>query len=175
MPRTAERDQTRRTATEAANPDDPRITAAGLLFEVSHALKRKLDPDLEAVGLAGPEFEVLLRLTRSDEHSLRMADLAQQVGLSASGVTRLVDRLVARDLVERRSCPEDGRVAYAVLTPAGQDLATEVLPAHGTAIERWFTGLLEPDQLDQLTAALRIVRAEVHPGAEQGATPSVER
>lgn len=159
--------------TEPSEPtgrDDPRVTAIGLLFEVAHAMERQLAPELAAAGVPGTEFEVLLRLSRTEGSSLRMADLATQSGLSASGATRLVDRLQARGLVHRRACEHDGRVAYAELTDAGHDIVAGILPAHIATIERYYTGALTPRQLDQLTDALRRVRAHVHPDAEQGAS-----
>ncbi|NLV54471.1 MAG: MarR family transcriptional regulator [Acidimicrobiales bacterium] len=161
---------TQPTTETTTGRDDPRLTAVGLLFEVANAMERRLAPDLAAAGLAGSEFEVLIRLGRTEGASLRMADLARQAGLSASGATRLVDRLQARGLVERRACESDGRVSYAVLTDAGRGVVAEVLPVHVATIERWYTGVLAPEQLEQLNDALRAVRAEVHPDAEQGAS-----
>lgn len=149
--------------------DDDRLTAAGLLFEVANGLTTQLAGQITEAGLALSEFEVLLRLSRSPETRLRMSDLAVQANLSSSGLTRLVDRLEARELVVRRACPSDGRGSFATLTPAGLDLLLAIIPAHVELIERWYTSTLSARQLEQLTAALRTVRAVVRPGAEAGA------
>lgn len=148
--------------------DDPRLTAMGLLAETSAGLQAKIMPALTAAGLAATDFDVLLRLARSRGQRLRMTDLAAQTALSTSGVTRVVDRLQNRMLVCRESCPSDRRGAFAVLTEAGRDLLAGVAHAHVRDIDRWFTGLLGPGQLDALLGALRILRDQVRPGATAG-------
>lgn len=149
--------------------DDPRLTAAGLLFEVATGLESRLAEQIAPARVSLSEFEVLLRLSRSDDTRLRMSDLATQSNLSSSGLTRLVDRLEGRELLTRQACPSDGRGSFAVLTPAGIELLLAILPGHVELIDRWYTGALAPDQLDALTSALRAVRAVVRPGAEAGA------
>lgn len=148
--------------------DDPRLTSIGLLVEVSSGLTRLLGDQIGAHDLTPSEFEVLLRLARSPASQLRMNDLARQTGLSSSGLTRLADRLEGRGLLVRRPCPDDGRGAYARLTDDGHDLMLAVLPGHVELVERWFTGVLGPDDLEALVSGLRKVRAVVHPGAEAG-------
>ncbi|HMJ74334.1 MAG TPA: MarR family transcriptional regulator [Iamia sp.] len=149
--------------------DDPRLTAAGLLFEVTNGLAGQLASQISDAGVSMSEFEVLLRLSRSDGTRLRMSDLATQANLSSSGLTRLVDRLEARGLVARQACPSDGRGSFAVLSADGLELLLSIMPGHVALIDRWYTSTLPPEQLRQITAALRVVRAVVRPGAEAGA------
>ncbi len=89
--------------------DDPRLTEMGLLMEVATSLTRLFGDQIAEHDLVPSEFEVLMRLARSPGGQLRMNDLARQIGLSSSGLTRLADRLEGRGLIERRPCPEDGR------------------------------------------------------------------
>ncbi|WP_431965131.1 MarR family winged helix-turn-helix transcriptional regulator [Nocardia sp. bgisy134] len=145
--------------------DDPRLTAMGLLYEAHDGLLAKLEPTWKSSGLSGLDLNALLRLSRSPERRLRMTDLATQTSLSTSGVTRLVDRLSAAGLVERVLDPADRRSARAVLTDAGVRRLEQVLPDYLDAIQRWFTGLLAPEQLEALTTALRIVRDATNPDA----------
>lgn len=154
--------------TDTAIFDDPRLTAMGLLAETFAGLQAKVMPTVTAAGLSLTDFDVLLRLARSDGRRLRMSDLAAQTALSTSGVTRVVDRLENHGLARREICPSDRRGAYAVLTEAGRDLLAGLLASHLRDIDRWFTGLLRPDQLDALLSALRILRDEVRPGATAG-------
>lgn len=146
--------------------DDERLTLAGLFFEahagLSVVLERRLDAEC---GLTISSFEVLLRLARSDQTRLRMSDLASQVTLSASGLTRAVDRLVEHRLVRRESCPTDGRVWYATLTPKGQKRIEAAARVHLTHLDEVFTGLLDHNQRAALACALRILRDELNPGA----------
>lgn len=156
-------------ADEQPVAEDPRLTAMGLLVEVTAGLSRLLGDQIAEHGLVTSEFEVLLRLSRSPGERIRMNDLARQIGLSSSGLTRLADRLEGRGLIVRRPCPEDRRGALAELTAAGHELMLAVLPGHVALIERWYTGVLAPADLDAVNHSLRAVRAVVHPDAEAGA------
>lgn len=150
--------------------DDQRITAVGLLSEVFSGLAGRFAAQIGEHGLATIEFEVLIRLARSPQGQLRMTDLSTQTSLTTSGVTRVVDRLERDGLVQRTACPSDRRSSYTVITQAGRARLAAVLPGHLDLIDRWFTGLLAPDQLESLLAGLRLIRDAVRPGATAGAT-----
>jgi len=138
--------------------DDDRITAFGLFLEAFTAVSARIEHELhEAAGISGAEFGVLLRLARTPGHHLRMTDLADASGLSTSGMTRLVDRLVAAGLVERAACPNDRRGLEAVLTAKGRKLVEKVLPAHLDSLERYIAGPL-CGELDKLAAPMRLLR-----------------
>lgn len=156
--------------------DDPRITAAGLLFEAHAGLHARFAAQFEEHGLSAVEFEVLTRLARSPGHQLRMTDLAAQTSLSTSGVTRVVDRMERDGLIQRRACRSDRRSSFAVVTAAGLERLDKILPGHLRIIEEWFTGQLDPDTLRVLLDGLRRVRDAVHPGATAGSTaPAAEK
>ena len=148
--------------------DDPRITAMGLLSEVYVGLNARLACQIAQHGLSMIEFEVLLRLGRTPDHQLRMTDLSAQTSLTASGVTRVIDRLERDGMVERTACPTDRRSLYAVISQTGLARISAVLPGHLALIEEWFTGRLDTDDLDRLMHSLRQVRDVVRPGAEAG-------
>jgi MarR family transcriptional regulator, 2-MHQ and catechol-resistance regulon repressor len=155
-------------APDHAGRFDDRLTTIGLLFETQEGLASALAPRVEAeAGVAPPLFGILLRLARSPGHALRMSDLAAQVSLSPSGLTRAVDRLVRAGLVERASCPTDRRGSLAVLTDEGQRRVDAALPGHVADIDRLLTGVLAPDELATFTATLRKLRDHVRPTAAQ--------
>jgi DNA-binding MarR family transcriptional regulator len=86
-------------------------------------LTRRLDSKLSSVhGLSFSDFMVLHSLSRAEGSRLRRIDLAERMGLTASGVTRTLLPLEKIGLVARESDPRDARVGYATLTPAGQEL-----------------------------------------------------
>lgn len=147
---------------------DPRITAIGLFAEAYTGLTARLAAHFAQHALDPVEFETLIRLARSPDKLLRMSDLANQTGLSTSGVTRVVDRLERAGLVERQACPTDRRGSFTVITDAGLERLAEVLPEQLVLIETWFTGLLSPKQLDDMLVGLRLVRDAVRPEATSG-------
>ena len=148
--------------------DDPRLTAIGLLAEAHTGLMNRLAVQFEEHRLSPVEFEVLMRLARSPRSQLRMTDLAGQTTLSTSGVTRVVDRMERSGLVRREACATDRRSSYAVITDAGQQRLAEVLPGHLELVQKWYVGLLTPEQLDQLLGSLRTIRDTVNPCAVAG-------
>jgi DNA-binding MarR family transcriptional regulator len=85
---------------------------------------------------------------------LRMSELADTVLLSPSGVSRLVDRLVADGLLERRPCGGDGRAVYAAITDRGRELLAEAEPTYSAALRRLFVGQYTPDEYERLAALL---------------------
>lgn len=152
--------------------DDERITAFGLFAEAYTGLMHVLSAHTAGYGLAVVEFEALIRLVRSPGHRLRMSELAGQMTLTSSGITRVVDRLERDGLVRRESCPDDRRGSWAVVTDAGMSRVNAVLPGHLDLLERHFTGRFPPAERAALVARLREIRDDVHPA---GAAPAVPR
>ncbi len=148
--------------------DDPRITLAGLLFEVHDGLTNRLGVK------RSPTNEVLIRLARSPDQSLRMSDLAAQVTMSASGLSRAIDRLVATGLIERVACDHDRRVVHARLSDQGLDEVESMLPEHLDVLEDSFS-VLTPTERERFEAALRKLRCKVNPAAVQASDPEALR
>lgn len=139
--------------------NDPRITAFGMLLEAHAAVVAAVNRDLEQdSGMPVGWFEVLIRLSRSPGQRLRMTELASQVALSTSGLTRLVDRVEAAGYIRREACPSDRRGAFAVLTPAGLEALEKTLPGHLRSLEEHLAGPLGPEGLAQLESLLRTLR-----------------
>jgi DNA-binding MarR family transcriptional regulator len=147
---------------------DPRLTMVGLLEETRAGLRDRFAEQLAEHGLSPLEFEVLLRLARTPDQRLRMSDLAEQVLMSASGLTRVADRLEAAGLLLRATCDEDRRGTWAVLTDAGLRRLLAALPGHLDVVDRWFTGVLTDAELETVTDVLRRVRDLVRPQATTG-------
>ena len=130
-------------------------------FLRTHAqLMRRLETDLHSChDLPLPWYDVLVQLAEAPERRLRMTELAGQVLLSRSGLTRLVDRLEQEGLVVRAACPGDARAIHAVLTDAGVDRLRQASPTHLRNVDQHFTSRLTPAELDQLRALMSKLEA----------------
>lgn len=95
-------------------------------------------------------YDVLVQLAETPDRQLRMAELADRVLLSRSGVTRLVDRLERAGLVSRHRVADDGRGVIAELTPAGIDRLRHASRTHLAGVVRHFVAQFEPHELAQL-------------------------
>ena len=86
-------------------------------------LTRRLDNALSSLhGLSFSDFMILYYLDRAPDSRLRRIDLAERLGVTASGVTRSLLPLEKLCLVTRQPDPRDARVGYASLTESGQQL-----------------------------------------------------
>lgn len=150
----------------------PLLTTVGLLVEahagLAGATERHLDTES---GMTVQWFEVLIRLARTPGHRLRMTDLAAQTTLSASGLTRAVDRLAAAGLVERQACPSDRRSTYASLTTTGEARILAALPLHVAYLIDVFDGIFTADELEMYTGLTRRLRDAVNPCAAKASDP----
>jgi DNA-binding MarR family transcriptional regulator len=131
------------------------VIALGRLIGAHAELTRELTARLvEQHDLTLSEYEVLLLLARAPDRRMRRVDVAQEVRLSPSGVTRMLDRLEATDLVEKGSCASDARVTYAVLSDAGLAKLKECTPSHFAAVERLLGERLDEDEVASLAELL---------------------
>jgi DNA-binding MarR family transcriptional regulator len=111
----------------------------------------RLERDLvEGANMPLGSYDVLLQLAESPDHRLRMAELAQRVLLSRSGLTRLVDRLTAEGLVTREPFPGDARGLYTVLTDTGMARLRAAAPVHLAGIQRYWLSKFTDDELTEL-------------------------
>jgi DNA-binding MarR family transcriptional regulator len=93
------------------------------------AISRRFDATLGAVhGIGLTELQLLHTLASAPEQRLRRGDLAQQLGVTPSGVTWMLRPLTKRRLVAARPDPTDARASFAVLTEAGSRLVADALP-----------------------------------------------
>jgi len=125
------------------------------LLRAHAGVTRDLNAQLTADhGLTLSDFEVLLRLSRAPERRMRRVDLADQVLLTASGITRLLDGLERQGLVERASCETDRRVVYAVLTDAGLDRLRTAAQSHFGQVDAVFGARYDDAEVEVLTGLL---------------------
>ncbi len=117
-------------------------------FLRAHAVVlRELSSELVAEhGLTINDYEVLLRLSRADGNRMRRVDLAQEVLLTPSGITRLLEGLERAGYVERVACKDDLRVSYAQLTPAGRAKLRTAGKTHVAGIHRLFLDHFDEDE-----------------------------
>ena len=105
-------------------------------------------------GLTINDYECLLYLAHAEEGRVRRVDLAEQLILTASGVTRLLDGLEQAGWVERASCASDRRVTYAVLTDAGRAKLQEAADSHIAGVRTFFEERFSADEIETLARLL---------------------
>ena len=131
------------------------VEAFKSLLRAHAAITRELDRELvNDHGLTINDYEVLLRLSRAPNQMLRRVDLAQQVLLTPSGITRLLDGLQRHGLVEKASCENDARVVYAKLTDEGMRRLERASESHIATIRCLFADHFTQEELRTLQELL---------------------
>lgn len=121
----------------ALSPDDWRVGVWRSFLRTHAAVVQRLERDLlNEVDLPLPWYDVLLQLIEAPGRRLRMAELADRVLLSRSGLTRLIDRLQAEGLVRREPSEHDARGTFTVITDAGAARLRAASPSHLASIDR---------------------------------------
>jgi DNA-binding MarR family transcriptional regulator len=120
----------------------------------AHAeLTKELDAELAREhNLPLSSYEVLLFLADAPEGRMRMAELADSVLLSRSGLTRLVDRLQREGLLKRERCDSDARGYFAEITPKGRRLFDEARRTHLDGVRARFLSRFSRDELRAMGA-----------------------
>jgi DNA-binding MarR family transcriptional regulator len=145
-------------------PDDMTETW-GALLKVHAALVPRLDRELqETHGMPLTWYDVLLELNTAPQRRLTMGQLGSVAAVSRTRVSRVVDDLVRAGLVARQPNPDDGRSAFAALTPAGRAALRKAAPTYVAAVRREFADHLTRREAEVLAGALRKVLAADRPG-----------
>ncbi len=97
------------------------------LAKAKTVVARRFDNRLSFHGLGFSDLMILYQLSRDPHDKMRRIDLAESVGLTASGVTRLLLPMEKIGLVKRETSEQDARVSYVALAPGGKRLLAEAL------------------------------------------------
>jgi DNA-binding MarR family transcriptional regulator len=143
------------TMTHPIQRDDPRLAAWSTFLRAHARVVRELERELQSEQeLALTDYDVLVQLAGAPDRRLRMSDLADRLVLSRSGVTRLVDRLLADGLVDRVVCEDDRRGQWAALTDTGLARLRRASTTHLRGVATHFLDRLSVDDLAELERML---------------------
>ncbi|WP_312931847.1 MarR family transcriptional regulator [Pseudomonas sp.] len=133
-------------------PDNFPHCAIGMLLGRAALLKdRILDSYLESEGVTAAQFKVLIITTQYQVDT--PAELCRYLGLDSGSMTRMLDRLEQKALIQRQRCPQDRRQVRLALTADGQRLADR-LPEVGAQAMNELVGVLQGDELETLERLL---------------------
>ncbi len=124
-------------------------------MRIVKCLPRVLDSDLMyGAGVTASEYTAMMHLSEAPNRELRMSDLANNAGLSASRTTRLVDSLQSRGLATKAVSSTDGRGNVAKLTPRGMAKLRAAWPVHLESVRTRFLDHMERDAVRRVGEAL---------------------
>jgi DNA-binding MarR family transcriptional regulator len=127
------------TTSPAVQLSDEQLGVWRAFLRAHSTMLRRLGRDLDEAGLPPLAwYDVLAALRDAPEQHLRQVELAELVLLSNSGLSRLLDRIEVKGLVERRSCPDDRRSFHVAITPEGLELLEQMWPVYARGIAEDF-------------------------------------
>ena len=142
-------------ARDALFPDHRLATTAALLDAqtmVAAALDRRA---VEPAGLDPSTADLLVRLAKSPACGIRGVEIGEHCQMTATRVSRLLDRAEAEGLVKRMPDPTDRRAQHVVLTDAGREAAKRFAPRMSEVIDGLVFETLSEDERATLVGLLQ--------------------
>ena len=149
-------------------PDERLDTTAALLetqMVVSEALTRLA---VEPAGLDMPTADLLVRLAKSADCGIRGVEISEQCLMTATRVSRLVDRAEAAGYVERRPDPDDRRAQHVVLTEKGREAARAYAPLMNGVVDELVFETLNDEERATLVSLLDRLRRRARAMLREG-------
>ncbi|MBF6601545.1 MAG: winged helix-turn-helix transcriptional regulator [Sphingorhabdus sp.] len=125
-----------------------------IIGDISRLIRRTFDKRAKSIGVTRPQWRVLTWLQRHE--GLNQSALAERLELDAMTLCRMVDRLQAAELVERRADADDRRAWKLFLTAKGRTLTQQLEPIGEDLLEKALTGLAGDERAQLLHLLERI-------------------
>lgn len=126
------------------------------VINLQSKIQKKVGLSLSAHGIGLSEYLVLDQLYLAKNHKMRRSDLAEQVGLTPSGVTRLLNPMEKIGLIVKEESPRDARVSLVVLSETGKRVAEEAKTSFEHSSTTLFK-LLDKKQLSTFSDLLKVL------------------
>jgi DNA-binding MarR family transcriptional regulator len=139
------------------------VTAWEALFRAQVSVIQYLNAEFPAGDLSLNEYDVLFNISRQPDRRLRIKELNHHLLITQSSVSRLIDRLATRGLVDKLKDPDDARGVIVQLTDAGFALFRTVAKGHMHTIEARVGGALTEEELLTLAELCDKLRTKGNP------------
>lgn len=113
-------------------------------------------------GLTMARYDVLAHLNMAGGR-LGLGDLASAIALSASGLSKLLDRMADAGLIRREPDPSDGRAAFATITPRGRGLVRRARDGHHGLLRQTFADALDDRDIADLARIMHKLDGSTRP------------
>jgi len=140
---------------------EPRYNSLWRQYLTTHTrVLQRIQQQMDAADLPSLEwYDVLYTLKEAPDYRMRLSDLAEEVLLTRSNLTRLVDRLERAELLKREACPSDRRGTYAVLTEAGIAMQERMWKVYAEGIAAYFASAIPAEDVECFAAILMRLRS----------------
>lgn len=121
-------------------------------------LDSKITKILKAFGITHVQFNILKVLEHKDPVALSVGELKKGILFTNSDITRLLDRLVTKNLIERNICTENRRQIDVSITKSGLDLLKQISPSLLQLTDSFCANLFSEDEAKQISNNMKNIR-----------------
>ena len=125
--------------------DDPYLKILRPLVEAYQAIFQMGDRHIRSMGLTPPQFDVIAEL--GGTQGMTCVELSQATLLAKASLTGIIDRLEAKELIERQAVPTDRRATNIRLTRKGETLYRKVFPEQANLMRPYFEQALTKQEI----------------------------
>jgi MarR family transcriptional regulator for hemolysin len=128
------------------------------LHLAAHAWRITLDRRLRPLGFSRSKWMILLHLSRTD--GMTLSALAERIGIEAATLVRLIDRMEAEGMLERRPSESDRRIKHLHLTPTGKETAKRI-KAYAADLRKEILSEIDEKELNSTLSVLENIRKKL--------------
>ena len=136
--------------------EDPYLKVLRPLVEAYQAIFQVGDRHIRSMGLTPPQFDVIAEL--GGTQGMTCAELSQSTLLAKASLTGILDRLEAKELIQRQVVHTDRRATNVRLTRKGENLYRKAFPAHANVMRPYFERALTKQEIMLMQDMLRRLR-----------------
>lgn len=134
------------------------ITLSFLLHDTARLLRKRFEQNARDLGLTRAQYQALAYLSRQE--GIHQGGLADMLDIEPITLVRILDKLEARDLIERRAHPTDRRIRLLYLTPKAHPILASIREIGDLTRAEAFAGIPQAE-LDRLQATLTTMKANL--------------
>jgi MarR family 2-MHQ and catechol resistance regulon transcriptional repressor len=128
------------------------------LVEMSNKIELKIKQALKPFGLTHAQLNILYILASRHPRKLNPADIRDQVIVSNPDITRMIDRMVAKNWVERQTCPENRRKVDLSISDEGIETFKKAHYATKELLGDFFSNDIDENEARQLRGILKKIK-----------------
>ncbi|MGL1887436.1 MAG: MarR family transcriptional regulator [Reichenbachiella sp.] len=136
------------------NKKEAYFSAISQIIRTGHMITEQVNADLKPLGMTEPQFNVLRILKGQKGNPITVVDIQSRMVQKSSNVTRIIDKLLDKVLVERKECPSNRRKMDITITPKGLTLVDEL----SERLETYHTSYVENITEEEAMTIARLIK-----------------
>lgn len=125
------------------------------IMRTGSMLDHRISDILSDFGITHIQFNILRNIEAAEKEAISLNEVGEGLMFRTSDVSRLVDRLVKKGLLNRNQCSENRRKMDISLTKEGLEIIDQALPRIREALDNYFSDRVTESERDLVTEVLK--------------------